>query len=859
MGPGVKRVTRFAAATALATSLAYLLAVPAHAQNRAAGAKPAVAPAVAAPAAKAQDRMVVDARELVYDNDKKTVAAVGDVQILYQGRTIEADRVIYDQGNKRVTAIGNARITESNGTVITGDKFNLTDDFRDGFIDSLRVVNPDKTRFSAPRAERTDGETFVFDKGIYTACEPCKDNPERPPLWQVRATRIIHKKSEQTIYYEDARLEFAGIPMAYVPFMSGPDATVKRKSGFLSPKFMNTSALGFGVGLPYFFNLAPNYDLTLTPTYLTRQGFLGQAEWRHRLETGSYTIRASGIFQQEPQAFLPSPLGPADKDFRGSIETNGKFFINPRWTFGWNASMSTDRWFYKNYRVLNESLSSLSYLQEATSTAYLNGQSATAWFDMRGYYFQPLNYQDWQKQQPVVLPVIDYDKRVHKPSFLGGEVEFNVNITSLTRDTAAFSELPEQKTYLLTSPSYSLYDGCAVYQKDQCLVRGIAGNVSRATIQASWRRNIIDPLGQVWTPYASLRADIFSINPDTTGYINSRVATIADTSDEVFGRAMPAIGLMYRYPFVAKTGWGTHIVEPVAQIVARPNETNSLRIANEDAQSLVFDANNLFEWSSKFSGYDRVEGGTRANVGALYTGRFGKEAFANLLIGQSFQLGGRNSFASGDLVNTGLNSGLDTDASDIVARAQLSPFQGFFLTGATRLDSTTYEAQRVDAAATYANKIFTASVGYGRYEPQPDLGISRRREGLSLNGSLRVTENWRVRGGVLFDLDKYKYDRERYRDLYAAYLAAPTLNTAPVYPNTGPFQTASTSIGLNYTDECTVFDISYSQSYADRQSGATKDTRTVMFRLELRTLGEISYSQNLGGTSSNGDGVSSSN
>ncbi|MFJ5369523.1 LPS-assembly protein LptD, partial [Bosea sp. CER48] len=836
----MKRVAHFAAATALASSLAYLLASPAYAQNQPAGAKPANA---AAAAAKPQDRMVVDARELVYDNDKKTVAAVGNVQILYQGRTIEADKVIYDQANKRVTAIGNARITETNGTVITGDRFNLTDDFRDGFIDSLRVVNPDRTRFSAPRAERTDGETFIFDKGIYTACEPCKDNPEKPPLWQVRAARIIHKKSEQTVYYEDARLEFAGVPLAYLPYMSGPDSTVKRKSGFLSPKFINTGALGFGVGLPYFVNLAPNYDLTVTPTFLSRQGVLGQAEWRHRLMTGSYTIRASGIFQQDADAFLVAPYGARDKDFRGSIETNGKFFINQNWSFGWNASMSTDRWFYRNYRIRNEAISSATYLQESTSTAYLNGQSATAWFDLRGYYFQPLNYQDWQKQQPVVLPVLDYDKRVHKPSFLGGEIDVNVNVTNLWRDTAAFSELPQQKTYLLTGLYGGLYDGCAVYQKETCLVRGLAGNVARATAQVSWRRNFIDPLGQMWTPYASVRADVFSINPDTSGVINSRVTTIADTSDEVFGRVMPAIGLMYRYPFVAKTSWGTHIIEPVAQIVARPNETNSLRIANEDAQSLVFDANNLFEWSGKFSGYDRVEGGTRANVGALYTGRFGQEAFANFLFGQSYQLGGRNSFSTGDLVNTGLNSGLDTNSSDLVTRAQLSPFKGFFLTGAARLNSTTFETQRIDAAATYSTGLVTASVGYGRYEPQPDLGIPRRREGLSLNGSLKVAENWRLRAGVLFDLDKYKYDRELYRNAYTAYLAAPTVATAPVYPNTGPFQTASTSLGINYTDECTIFDVSYSQSYADRQAGATKDTRTVMFRLELRTLGELSYSQ----------------
>lgn len=123
---------------------------------------------------------------------------------------------------------------------------------------------------------------------------------------------------------------------------------------------------------------------------------------------------------------------------------------------------------------------------------------------------------------------------------------------------------------------------------------------------------------------------------------------------------------------------------------------------------------------------------------------------------------------------------------------------------------------------------------------------------------MSFAQYWSVRGSVLFDLDKFKYDRERYRDALALYQANPAAYTNPIYPNTGPFQTAAASLGLRYQDECTIFDVSYSQSYADRQAGAKNDTRTVMFRLELRTLGEISYSQNLG-TSSSGDGVASSN
>src|SRR5918998_301020 len=258
-----------------------------------------------------QDRLLVDAREIVYDNDRNTIAASGDVQMNYQGRTLQADRVIYDRNTGRVHAEGNARLTDASGTVASGDRFELTDDFKSGFIDSLRVVQssvengrPLTTRFSAPRAERAGGETTIFERGTYTACEPCKENPEKPPLWQVKAARIIHDNSERTIYYENATLELAGIPIAYVPYFWSPDPTVRRLSGFLAPTYVASSALGFGVTTPYFFNLAPNYDVTVAPTLLTRQGLLGQAEWRHPVDNGLYNIKATGIAQQDTSAFL---------------------------------------------------------------------------------------------------------------------------------------------------------------------------------------------------------------------------------------------------------------------------------------------------------------------------------------------------------------------------------------------------------------------------------------------------------------------------------------------------------------------------------------------------------------------------
>jgi LPS-assembly protein len=179
--------------------------------------------------------MLVQADQIKYDYPNNSVAAVGNVQIYYRGSTIEADEVDYDQKEKRLVAKGNARLTEPDGKITYGQVIDLTDDYRDGFVDSLRVEGADDTRFAAERADRAQGNFTVLENGVYTACEPCQNDPAKPPLWQVKAARIIHDQGEKMLYFESATVDFFGLPVAYFPFMSAPDPTVKRKSGFLFP------------------------------------------------------------------------------------------------------------------------------------------------------------------------------------------------------------------------------------------------------------------------------------------------------------------------------------------------------------------------------------------------------------------------------------------------------------------------------------------------------------------------------------------------------------------------------------------------------------------------------------------------
>ncbi len=819
-----------------------------------------------------KERLLVEGREIVYNNDKNTVTANGDVEMNYGGRTLQADRVIYDRNSGRVFAEGNVRLTDATGTVTNGSRFELTDDFKTGFIDSLRVqqttkdhLGPVTARFSAPRAERVEGETTTFLRGTYTACEPCREHPERPPLWQVKAARIIQNNEEHRIYYEDAAIEFAGIPIAYVPYFYSPDPSVRRETGFLAPHYIHSSALGTGASIPYFWAIAPDRDLTLQPTFYSRQGALMQAEYRQRLLTGAFNIRAAGIFQQDKNAFLVSPYGAGDRTGRGVIETTGRFNINERWVTGWDVALLSDKWFLQNYKIRSQTLASNYVLLESTSQLYLRGMGDRSFFDLRGFYFQGLSYADWQKQLPIAAPVLDYDKRIDGPAPLGGEIRFQGNFTNVTRSAAQFQPtFVTNRAYpygTITSLGFgtAAYQSCLVFQRGACLAEGLSGDYARVSAEASWRRNYIDDAGQVWTPFAYLRTDGFFNSPDTTGFQNAQIGNFITPNQDVVGRVTPAIGLEYRYPFIADAGrFGTHTLTPIGQIIARPNETQIGRLPNEDAHSLVYDDTNLFNWD-KFSGYDRAEGGVRANVGLQYNVTTPSGWSGNALFGQSYQVAGRNSFSTADIINTGLQSGLDTRVSDFVGRAQVTPNDNYSFIVRSRFDHTTFNVNSFEAQAVANFKPYvplTTSLTYVRYDAQPLQGYQHRREGLQPGAAFQLTPNWSVGGSVLFDFDRYLEQRDIFTTQYLANLVkgGQALANTTIYNRSDPYSIAQAGLTLGYKDECTTLSINYALTPRLAATGERETDRTVLVRLELRTLGQAAFSQTLSAGSTS-DGI----
>lgn len=667
-------------------------------------------------------QMFLEADELLYNDAANTVTAIGRVTIFYDGYTVEADEVVYDRGQSRVNARGNVVLIEPSGSVLRANSADLSDTLVDGFIDALSVETPEQGFFTARNATRRDGTVTEFEEGTYTACQACEDNPDGPLAWQFHADRITYDENARMVYYNNVRLDFFGIPVIWLPFFAHADPTVTRQTGFLQPSFVMDSELGTSVSTPYYIALAPNYDLTVTPTVHTLQGLQLEAEWRHRLRNGQYSIRGSGIRQFGRDEFAGQP---GDVFWRGALATNGEFRLNSRWEAGWNIYLQSDRRYFRDYDLEVGSAS------EVVSDIYLTGLHDRSYLDARVQRIEVTTIdalgQDSQ-DQPWVLPVIDYDRHF-TPASIGGDLQVAANITGLSREDSYID------TLTINGVPTSSYEG-------------FNGQQGRASIDLSWRRQFIGPMGQVFTPQVGFRGDVIGYNLG-----QSANGVIPDSEGAVF-RAMPSVGMEWRWPILATTPTSSHVFEPTAQIIARPDATNVAEVPVEDSQSLVFDASNLFDWD-KFSGYDQVEGGVRANIGLRYTGTFDNGLSLSAIIGQSFHLAGENPYATTNtLIYNEADSGLETDQSDYVASLTARMQDRLALTASGRFDEDDFSLERGELIAAASHGRVSGSATYGYLAAQPNRGITQDEHQITGTAAVQVNDGWRIAGSLRYDLEQ---------------------------------------------------------------------------------------------------------
>jgi LPS-assembly protein len=721
--------------------------------------------------------------ELIYDNNRNRVIARGNVEIYFNDYILTADQVIYDQSANTLTAEGNAQLKEPNGNIVRADKLVTSDDFRDAFVQSLSVVAKDDTRIAAQRAVRREGNVTEFEQGKFT---PCKNDPGKPPLWCISAARIVHDQQAATISYTDAQFELFGVPIFYLPYFSHPDPSVKRRSGFLTPEIGNSTTLGFMSEIPYYFALAPNYDFTFHPMYTSKHGVLWMGDWRHRVSfgdiRGQYSFKFAGIDQD---ASTLDDIDPARRDrldgWRGSVETKGLFSLSSWWRFGWDITLESDDTFRRFYKLDNM------LLTDRVNKVFLAGLSDRNYFGLELYQFGGLMFTDTPETESRAHPIMDYNYVFADP-ILGGELTWSTNALSFSseQDPTTFAPLV-----------------------------GGTEQMNRIVTEVNWRRRFTDPLGITYTPFGQLRGDIYEIKD----YVDPTDPQ-GGTFDTSLARGLAVGGITVAYPWVANAAYGSHVIEPIGQIIARQNTIDQDALPNEDAQSLVFDDTNLFE-VTKFSGYDRIETGTRANVGLQYTFQANDGGYARILAGESYHLAGVNPYADPGLDANGNPvfspfSGLQNDRSDYVLGAYIAPWTFLQLISQSRFEQNDFDLRRQDAGAQITAGPFAANATYAYLASDLTNGIATPQEDIYSSLTIKLTDRWSVAGAMRYDIDADEI--------------------------------ASDMFQVRYGDECFVLTATYTDNYYHNPD--IVDGQTVMLRFELKHLGEFGYATDaLSGTS----------
>ena len=645
----------------------------------------------------------VDAAIITFDKQSGVATATGKVVMIYGPYRLVASRVLYNKKTGEFDAVGRVEITEPNGNVLEAQSLKMRDKFRNMFGEHVKALLSNNAMIVADFVKRVDGNITIFTKATYTACHDCL-NDKGEPLWLVEADQVTHDLSKHNLYYVNPRLKIAGTTIAALPYLAMPDPFVTRRTGWLTPDFKFGGVYGAGVVTPYFWALSPSTDLTLRPVWTTKQGPVADAEFRQRTETGAYSVRGIGVYQFNDQPY------PEKGPWRGAVESTGEFNTAQNWTAGWNGTFATDRNFLGSYGydgrtyTVNDLHTTGLWDQTYISAKMLNFGSLTSNID--------------PNVLPYAMPFVT-GETITRNSPIGGQFDLTWSAYSLKRATSATSATT-------SAPFTTVNQGT-----DQ----------TRATSQLNWHDQYYGGVGTVFTPFANIRGDMLTANNVPGAATTSTTAT----------RLLPEAGFDLRWPFVSQSALGQSVVSPVVQFITSANEGNTTAFGNEDSITLNLDHTNLF-LADRFSGADRYEGGTRADIGVAYSLFANNGGLIRASLGQSIHLAGQNSFVDG--------SGLADNESDFVGSFVAQPNSNLSFAYEARLKNDLSAFNRQEVVASLSFDRFSSSLSYLDFAAQPNYGQPLPTHWVSGDTKFGLGRGWSFFGGMTYDFTTSVFTRQ---------------------------------------------------------------------------------------------------
>ncbi|HWA30486.1 MAG TPA: LPS assembly protein LptD [Rhizomicrobium sp.] len=649
---------------------------------------------------------VLKADTVTYDVNAKVVVANGHVEIDHNGRIVTADKVSYDQNTDTVVADGNVVMMAPDGTVVFSPRVQLSDEMKNGVMDGFRALLGKTGRLAAVRATRENGTVTAMERAVFTHCKICNKPGQRTPIWDVKAYRVVYDQDEHKIIYHDAILDVFGVPVAYTPYFSQADPTVKRVSGLLAPDIGSSSTLGTYIKLPLYVSLTDSRDFTVQPLLSSRGGEVLEGEYRERWNHG-------GMWLQGTVAYNPEGgFGDKEHQWYSSLFGSGRTQLgdSPVWRAGFDAQLTSNPTYLERYSLYNKD-------DQLFSDLFVEGVSGRSRFAITGYFFQsivgacpqllsanppvcatnaisPLYIKT--AQIPLVLPLIEYTYIPSRP-ILGGDFRFDLSTVAVQRH---------------------------VGPDDQ-----------RLTGEMRWELPLMTDSGQLITIRADARGDVYHVtnndlaNPDFPALFSNVPA-----GSHYISRGLPYIGVDWRWPFVSAStsGKATFLIEPIVQAIAAPYGGNPSGIPNETSYNIELGENDVFSFN-RIPGYDIVESGPRANVGFRTEAMFPKGSV-------EFQLGEVLRLKADKAFNE--ETGYGDTTSDLVGRFTIKFPPYLSLTHRVDIDQSngTVRRNQVYLDGTYGRT--SIQLSYVRLPQQDAINTDEPREEVNGQATVGLWGNW---------------------------------------------------------------------------------------------------------------------
>ena len=481
----------------------------------------------------------------------------GDARLRRADTMIRADRLRYYEPDDTVFADGHVHINRA-GSVFNGTELKMQLDSNEGYFKDADYRLIQNNGYGvASQVDFIDGDRSVIHKGTYTTCQR-DDEASWTPAWVIRAEKISIDNLEEVGVAENGVLEFKGVPLIPIPSMSFP-LSDKRKSGLLPPTMALDSNSGFTYSQPYYWNIAPNRDATITPITMLRRGVALGSEFRYLEPTYRGTI--AGLYMptdrlrdRERWSWLWQHSGNLDSPIGGlGLNINAK------------RVSDSDYWhdFQGNNYKLNERL--------------LNSEATVSW--ARDDHSLLLRAQKWQTLQDPLSPIVPpYDRMP--------QLQYRYTPQNLPYGLEGMVEMDATR-----------------FRANESLLG--QPNADRGYIQAELSRPFVAPQGFI-TPK-------LMINSRHYNFDNSPYTTVSSKSVTV-----PTVSLDTGLVFERTTSlFGRNLIqtlEPRAFYTYSPYRNQSM-IPLYDTAPYDFSFATIFT-SNSFSGYDRIADNNMLTVGA---------------------------------------------------------------------------------------------------------------------------------------------------------------------------------------------------------------------------------------------------